>query len=117
MGVRWELEYSFLRIEPDDSVVAWNFKNVGDEAAAAGTEVCTVTVWKVPDGAPWTRAVTLPGSDPVAPEAGVPLSADLTWSGQEPGDYGVRIDFNDGSAMAEASFLIDQFGHVQRSQY
>jgi len=60
MGVKWELEHDDLRIEPHDGVAAWNFKNVGDETAPAGTEVCAVTIWKRPDGAPWTRSVSLP---------------------------------------------------------
>ena len=114
MGVRWELEHNELRIEPDDGVAAWNFKNVGDEPAPAGTEVCTVTVWKRPDGVAWTRSVSLPGADDVEPDGGVPLSATLAWDGQEPGDYGVRIDFDNNEAMSETSFHINQFGKVER---
>jgi hypothetical protein len=114
VGVRWELEHQELRIDPGDGVVAWSFKNVGDEAAPAGSEVCTVTIWKKPDGVPWTRSVDLPGADAVEPQSGVPLSATLAWDGQEPGDYGVRIDFNDNEAMAETTFHISQFGYVER---
>jgi hypothetical protein len=114
VGVRWELQDNHLRIEPSDGVVAWMFKNVGDEAALAGTEVATVTIWKEPGGAPWTRAVVLPGSDAVQPDAGVPMSATLTWDGQEPGDYVVRIDFNNNEAMSETRFSISQFGHLER---
>jgi hypothetical protein len=114
MGVTWELEGHELRIDPDDGVAAWNFKNVGDEPAAAGSEVGTVTVWKRPDGVPWTRSVTLPGADGVEPQSGVPLSATLAWDGQEPGDYGVRIDFNSNEAMSETMFHINRFGTVER---
>jgi hypothetical protein len=114
LGVKWELEHNELRIDPGDGVVAWTFKNVGDAQAPAGSEVCTVTVWKRPDGAPWTRAVSLPHADGVDPEAGVPLSATLAWDGQESGDYGVRIDFNDNEAMSETTFHIDRFGRVER---
>lgn len=114
MGVKWELEHDDLRIEPHDGVAAWNFKNVGDETAPAGTEVCAVTIWKRPDGAPWSRSVSLPDADNVEPDGGVPLSATLAWDGQEPGDYGVRIDFNDNEAMSETTFHIDQFGNVER---
>jgi len=114
MGVRWELQDVQLRIEPSDGVVAWTFENAGDEPAPAGMEVATVTIWKRPDGVPWTRAVALPGADAVQPQAGVPLSATLSWDGQEPGDYGVRIDFNNNEAMSETSFTISQFGHVER---
>jgi len=114
MGVRWELEHNELRIDPSDGVAAWNFKNIGDESARAGTEVCTVTVWKLPDGVPWTRSVSLPHADDVQPDGGVPLSAPLAWDGQEPGDYRVRIDFNDNAAMSEIAFHINQFGSVER---
>ena len=114
MGVRWELEDSELRIDPDDGVAAWNFKNVGDEDAPAGTEVCTVTVWKRPDGVPWSRSVTLPYADDVQPAAGVPLAATLSWDGQEPGDYEVRIDFNNNEASSETTFHINRFGKVER---
>ena len=114
MAVHWELENHELRIEPSDGVAAWNFKNVGNEAAESGSDVASVTIWKLPDGVPWTRAVSLPGSDDVQPDNGVPLSASLTWDGQEPGDYGVRIDFNDNQAMADMSFHINQFGAVER---
>jgi hypothetical protein len=114
MGVMWELDGNELRVEPDDSVIAWNFKNVGDEPASAGSEVCTVTVWKQPDGVPWTRSVTLPVADDVEPQSGVPLSATLTWDGQEPGDYRVRIDFNNHEAMSETMFHINRFGTLER---
>ncbi len=114
MGVRWELEYNELRVEPDDRVAAWTFKNVGDEAAPAGSEACTVTIWKRPDGSPWTRSVSLPDADDVEPQGGVPLAATLAWDGQDPGDYGVRIDFNNNDAMSESSFHITEFGHVER---
>jgi hypothetical protein len=114
MGVWWEVENNDLRIDPGNGIVAWTFKNVGDEPAPAASDVCTVTIWKQPDGAPWTRSVTLPGADAVQPESGVPMSATLAWDGQEPGDYGVRIDFNDNEATSETTFHISQFGHVER---
>ena len=114
MGVRWELEHNELRIEPDDGVAAWNFKNVGDEPAPAGTDVGTVTVWQLPDGVPWSRSVSLPGADDVEPHGGVPLSATLAWDGQEPGDYKVRLDFNDNEAMSETTFHINRWGKVER---
>jgi hypothetical protein len=114
VGVKWELEDLELRIDPDDGVAGWNFKIVGDEPAAAGSEVCTVTIWMRPDGVPWTRSVTLPGSDAVDPQSGVPLSATLSWDGQEPGDYGVRIDFNDNEATSETTFHINRFGKVEQ---
>jgi hypothetical protein len=114
MGVKWELEDHELRIDPADGVAAWNFKNVGDERASAGSEVCTVTVWKRPDGVPWTRSVTIPGPDAVEPESGVPLWATLAWDGQEPGDYGVRIDFNNNEAMSETTFHVNRFGTVEQ---
>ncbi len=58
--------------------------------------------------------MSVPGADDVEPDAGVPLSATLVWDGQEPGDYGVRIDFNNNEAMAETTFHINAFGHVER---
>src|SRR6266508_1094899 len=106
MGVKWELEDHELRIDPDDGVAAWNFKNVGDDPAPAGSEACTVTVWKLPDGVPWERSVTLPAADAVEPDHGVPLSARLTWDGQEPGDYRVRIDFSHNDVDDHADALI-----------
>ena len=114
MGVTWELEDQELRIEPADAVAAWNFRNVGNEPAPAGSEVCTVTVWRKPDGVPSTRSVSLPVSDAVEPQSGVPLSATLIWDGQEPGDYGVRIDYNNYEAMSETTFHVNRFGTVER---
>jgi hypothetical protein len=114
MSVRWELENNELRIDPSDGVAAWTFKNVGDEAAYPGFQACTVTIWKQPDGTPWTRTLVLPGSDAVEPDRGVPMTASLAWDGQEPGDYMVRIDFNENEAMSETAYHITEHGHLER---
>jgi hypothetical protein len=114
MNVVWTLESNELRIDPSDGVAAWTFKNTGGDAAPPGFQACTVTIWKQPDGAPWTRAVEIPGSDAVEPDHGVPLTATLTWDGQEPGDYMVRIDFNENEGMMETAYHITEHGHLER---
>ena len=93
MTVRWEFEHQYLRIDGD--YVVWTFKNVGDEDAASGAPLGTVTISGVQatdspvDTTPYTNAITLDRD--VAAGTAHPMSYPLTWTGQEVGTYRVVV--------------------------
>jgi hypothetical protein len=114
MGVHWVVEEGFLRVEPGDGVIAWTFRNDGDEPAAPLSQRMKAAIWS-DRISPWEQELDFPtGTDDVAPEHSTPMHVTPTWDGQEPGTYWIRVDFNDGTAMAETVFAIDQWGRVAR---
>ena len=93
MTVRWEIEYPALRIDGD--LVVWTMKNVGDEDAASGSSLGTVSIARrqvsdTPvDTTPYTNAITLDRD--VAAGTLHAMSYPLTWTGQEPDAYVVTV--------------------------
>jgi hypothetical protein len=117
MAVRWEIEYSALRIDGD--LVVWTLKNASDEDAPSGSPLGTVTISRrqvsdTPvDTAPYTNALTLDRD--VAAGTAHPMSYPLTWTGQEPGAYEVIVQPHDDH-YAQLDFEKTPYG-IERPGY
>lgn len=115
MTVRWEIEYPMLRIEGD--LVAWTIKNIGDEDATSGSSLGTVSICAVKvsdspvDGTPFVNAITLDRD--VAVGTAHAMSYPLTWTGQEPGTYQVRVTHHD-DVWSETNYRKTLYG-VERA--
>jgi hypothetical protein len=116
MSVQWEVEYPGMALHGHE--VTWTMKNVGDETAHSGTTCGEVTMWQHAahdaahddthvDSTPWTNPLTLDRD--VEPHTAHSMHQPVTWTGQQHGDYTVKITLGAG-VEAELYLTVTLYG-------
>jgi hypothetical protein len=114
MSVHWQVEYPHLQLHGQE--VVWTMKNAGDEPAHAGTHVGDISITRRPghddehiDPTPWVNPLTLDRD--VAPQTAHTMHFPVTWAGQQPGSYVVKVTLGDGVEV-ELYIAIDIYGNA-----
>jgi hypothetical protein len=112
MAVRWEVEYPGMQLHENE--VVWTMKNVGDEAAQAGSHCGDISIWQHPgsagshvDTTPWTNPLSVDRE--VHPEAAHTMTFPLQWTGQQHGTYTAAITLGEG-VSSEIYFEVTLYG-------